>query len=165
MFSSIPSRTLSCLREISIVTFDSTFSFVYSFMLFHVISSCVSCFFLCWFLSVSPASLLFSSLFFLSGFPFSSLLFHLLSLLLLRFLPLPFPFPIFLFLRYLYPLLVFIFTRFSSLFSQLLPTASSSFLSDSLALLPPPPSFSAPSLVVFLFLFSFYTPFFSWLSS
>ena len=51
-----------------------------------------------------------------------------------------FPFSIFLFLRYLYPLFVFLFTRFCSLFSPLLPAAASSLLSASPALLPPPSS-------------------------
>ena len=149
--SYIPSITLSCLfvksHFLILIPLLVFYILLYYFILFHLISRI---FFLCWFLSISSASLLFSSFYSLSGFPFSYLLFRLLFLLLLRFLLLPFPFPIFLFLRCLYPLFVFIFTRFSSLFSQLLPSASSSLLLASPALLsplPPPPSPLFPLLL------------------
>ena len=88
-------------------------------------------------------------------------LFCLLFLLLLRFLPLPFLFPMFLFLLYLYPLFIFFFPRFllSFLRSSLL-----LLLFFRLPLLCSTPALSAistPSLVDFLFLFSFSVPFFS----
>ena len=156
VFLIFPLLLIVSVREISIVNFDSTFSFIFSFIFFNIISSYIL-FSLSMFVSLSfvcsPPFLLFIFPF---CFPLS---------LLFSFVPTSsslssasFPFPIFLFLRYL----SFVPLPFSSFFFSLFSTPPCCFFFSSLGYsYSPPPPFSAvstPSLIVFLFLFSFSTP-------